>query len=77
MFNLLAQSVLDEASEGQDSSRGMKAVKYLMSYTYELLGVLHMLKYLKSKRRSLTIKVKNAFSSHIERSRRYTSSIMH
>ena len=31
------------------------------SYTYEFLGVLHMLKYLKSKGRSLTIMVKNAF----------------
>jgi len=54
-----------------------RAITRLISHTYEFLGVFHMLKHLKSKGRSLTIMVKNAFSSDIARSRRHTSSIIH
>jgi len=49
------------------------AVTCLMSHTYKFLDVdmLHMLKYLKLKGRSLTIMMKNAFSSDIEESKAY------
>ena len=42
-----------------------------------ILGALHILKYLKSKGRSLTIAMKSAFLFDIVRSRRHTSPTIH